>query len=425
MTEIILKLVNTTPLLIGWHDPLKSDPLGLRTTEVKGLWRWWCRAFIGGAMYERGLLKGYKERNAYLIPTKEEVSIISCLIGDVMGLGRASREKSVSSRFMIWTEPIDKELIKDFSREKKYQRIRLLSSFGDRSVEGIPPGIHFKLHVKKIKDQKLCQTVAADEDKIQRAEITALKILLLSLQLSGVGKGARRGLGSLDMVDIESKNVEDLSHEKLNNKKLKQLIEEVHEECGSIVDDLINFCCRDCKEFVSQDSKVIPPFPVITRKRVSSDGELRLTNIMIVEGSNPSDFERIHNFFLRSERSRSIHVDYLSKKRYAWIMGLPRSARYTGYIIESKGIIRRASPIFIVFHTNKNILGSGIFVTMLISGDWPSKLKHHSGKSPKTQTPALKSIDINIDENTILSASKTFLNEFHNFFRGRVQNIWP
>lgn len=47
MTGITIEVVNSTPLLVGWYDPNLVDPLGLRTTEIKGIWRWWARAIIG------------------------------------------------------------------------------------------------------------------------------------------------------------------------------------------------------------------------------------------------------------------------------------------------------------------------------------------------------------------------------------------
>jgi CRISPR-associated protein Cmr1 len=47
-----------TPMIVGWFEPGQLDPLGVRATEVKGLWRWWARAFVAGAMYDLGLFEG-------------------------------------------------------------------------------------------------------------------------------------------------------------------------------------------------------------------------------------------------------------------------------------------------------------------------------------------------------------------------------
>lgn len=446
MDEIILELTNTSPMLVGWYDPQEPDLLGLRTTEVKGLWRWWCRAFIGGVMYEKGLLRGDSIKDVYLVPRREEVSIISHLIGEVMGLGRVGKEGSVSSRFRIWSQPVSEVRIAEFEGEKReYQRIGLLS-FGGRSVKGIPPGTRFRLYVRRIaevseiqclrlNDRKLRQTIINDREKIRKSENTALKILILSLQLSGIGKGARRGLGSLDIINIKSKNINGLSYEELKTKGLKQLIEEVHEECKSIVNDFIDFCYDSSRDFSKEVSRDLPPIPVVTKEYIHDDGDFRLTNILIAGKGSLGEFKEIHNFFLRSRRSYGRDVDELRRRYDAWIMGLPRSARgardelETGYKIVSKDITRRASPIFIAFHTGRNVLGPGIYVTTLISGDWPSKLTHYSVKPGRNfERNYVYKKEIYIDKKIILDASRTLLDEFYDFLSKRgilYRDVWP
>ncbi|MGC9115882.1 MAG: RAMP superfamily CRISPR-associated protein, partial [Fervidicoccaceae archaeon] len=49
-----LKVTNFTPLLVGWYEPNIVDPIGLRPTELKGIWRWWARAFACGVLYDGG-----------------------------------------------------------------------------------------------------------------------------------------------------------------------------------------------------------------------------------------------------------------------------------------------------------------------------------------------------------------------------------
>ncbi|MEM1560443.1 MAG: type III-B CRISPR module RAMP protein Cmr1, partial [Ignisphaera sp.] len=96
-----LKLKNTTPLLVGWYDPYKQDPMGIRATEIKGLWRWWCRAFIAGAMYDQNMLIGKDGKDVYLIPSDEEAEAISCFVGKILGLGYAGKKGAESSRFKL------------------------------------------------------------------------------------------------------------------------------------------------------------------------------------------------------------------------------------------------------------------------------------------------------------------------------------
>jgi CRISPR-associated protein Cmr1 len=58
MIDLVLEVTNSTPMLTGWYSPELVDPQGLRVTEVKGVWRWWARAVIGGALYDECMLVG-------------------------------------------------------------------------------------------------------------------------------------------------------------------------------------------------------------------------------------------------------------------------------------------------------------------------------------------------------------------------------
>jgi len=78
-SNITIELKLSTPASIGWYNPNIQDPLGLRPAEIKGLWRWWCRTCIAGAMYELGLLKGLSTSDIFLKPSKEEVKAIKLL----------------------------------------------------------------------------------------------------------------------------------------------------------------------------------------------------------------------------------------------------------------------------------------------------------------------------------------------------------
>lgn len=419
--NLILNLKNSTPMLVGWYKPEIIDPLGLRTTEIKGLWRWWARAFVGGVLYDNGILKGESDNSVLLKPNPCEVRCISKLVGTVLGLGLAIGDESMASMFTLFVEPnkVEPKRVQQLASWKNSQRVKLLS-VGGRDLEAIPPGYSFKLHIEWNQSFNYAKT--------------ALKTLIVALQLSGLGKGARRGLGALDIVDINGEN--SISTEvKDKSKSLRDLIEEIYEECRRMIESdneaktIIQSELERCSRSTQSQSS-LPPIPVLSKKKADSSNitEVRYYNIP------ESLFLRIHNFFLRSERCNVLHdsqkcEDEFRRKHAAWFLGLPRGqARrgpdggkklIAGYLASEKE--RRASPIHIAFHGDENLFGSGVFVTIMISGDWPKSIewKGRDGSKP-----------IEVTDQEILKAHSIYINEFDKYVerlvsRQQVKILWP
>ncbi|MEM0318360.1 MAG: type III-B CRISPR module RAMP protein Cmr1 [Candidatus Nezhaarchaeales archaeon] len=395
-----LKLINTTPLLVGWYDPSKQDPVGIRATEIKGIWRWWCRAFIAGAMYDAGMLSGIEGRDVYLAPSKEEAEAISCIVGKILGLGYAGEKPAESSRFKLSVQAksdVSKN-IHEFRGGKidefEYQRIKLLTL--KKAVEGIKQNQEFTLSVEKVRE------------KYKDAEELALKILIVSLQLSGVGKGGRRGLGSLDITHIEPEDV--LSSV---DKDIAKFIKDVYEKSIEIVDNRKYQEICGVKSNKQASNKVLPPLPAVSKE------DFKLYK---VDARGYRDFVQVHQFFVRTERCRAlygekIYRDDLRKNLDAWFLGLPREQKGTGY--RSDHYSRRASPIFVTYHSKKeNVFGQGIFVSVFLSGDWPKELKWVGGGK--------KPVPIEIDADRIKKARNVFIDEFVKYLmqkRLRLQEI--
>ncbi|MEM1772815.1 MAG: type III-B CRISPR module RAMP protein Cmr1 [Desulfurococcaceae archaeon] len=377
-----LELLNTTPLLVGWYDPREQDPIGLRATEIKGLWRWWCRAFIAGAMYDLNMLNGKNGGNIYLVPSLEEARAISCFVGKILGLGYAGEKGAESSRFKLFVQACKNKNINISEYEKdsaEYQRIRFLSR--KESVKGIDRGHKFVLRVEKVRE------------KYREPEDLALKILLVSLQLSGIGKGSRRGLGSMDVLSMNPNNA-------LGNigDDIGKLVKQVYEESVEIVNKHLEVCGLESGK--QESNKVLPPLPAVSREAFK---------LYKAETKDVGDFIKIHQFFVRTERCGTIKgrrfcKDDLRERYNAWFLGLPRKQKDTGYEALSKQVVRRPSPIFITYHEQGNILGQGAFVSIFLSGDWPKKLVWRGGKS--------RIENINIDETRIKEARDSFINEF-------------
>jgi len=397
LNKLVVELKNTTPLLVGWYTPRRADIRGLRTTEIKGIWRWWARAFIGGALYDEGLLNGVGTNDVLLRPSKKEVECIAKLVGIELGLGLAIARESQASRFTIYVEPLDSITPKDM--RDRWRRISLLTI--KKSVEGFDASHRFRLNVEWSRDF--------------RYRLTALKILLIALQFTGVGKGSRRGLGSLDVVSISPS---------LEERDLRSLVREAYDECSELVR-------RHTKTYGARSSGnkavELPPLPVVSKRTTS---EVPVAEMKVFRDVHRGRFEDVHNFFVRTERCRVLYYspichDELRKEKAAWFLGLPRfqkerTQRETGYKAE---VERRASPIMLAFHTDKNKFGSGAFVTCFLSGDWPKKIEWHGDHTEKPEK-------LNINAEAVVNAYKVFSNEFLRYLRGlnvghQVDAIWP
>lgn len=413
-----LHLSNSTPMLVGWYDPSKADYVGLRTTEVKGIWRWWARAFISGVLYDKGYLKGVQGRDVLRRPHPREASLISRLVGVDLGLGIAGDRVSMASKFKIYFEAYGGVSVSDSRKLGPWsgaQRIGLLT-IGRRTVEAVDQGHRFTLHVEL--------------RSLFEYATTALKILLASLQLTGVGKGSRRGFGTLDITHILG-DLELSSKLRKYQKDLggfRNLIAEIYRECEEIVDSKAKEIERELSGASREESEVevLPPFPVVSKKRVLG---IPVTDLTVYKGVGQNLFIRVHNFFVRSERCRVLYGtpscnDQLRNKLNAWFLGLPRSQksprsqRATGYVIP-RDISRRPSPVHLTLHTDGNVLGRGAFVSTLLSGDWPKVITWFEGRS----------VDIVIDDQRIIDAYKDFKDEFEAYMAkinaGPGVAVWP
>jgi CRISPR-associated protein Cmr1 len=418
--DLVLEVTNSTPMLVGWYSPELVDPQGLRATEVKGIWRWWARAVIGGALYDKCMLVGKSSDEILRKPTSDgEIESIRCLVGKILGLGYATREDAEASRFTLKIETLTQGLerrVRCASREEGYKRMELLS-LGKGTMYYLP-GVTFRITVDRIRS------------RYSDAENLAVKILVLALQLMGVGKGSRRGLGSLDLNSLDSRIT--------IPSELRKLLDEVYNEAKDVVKKYAKECpginVKPCNE------RSLPPMPVMS-KLTSKDVSVRanvnfnITSVYLIRDSSKDPremFRDIHNFFVRSERCRKLHdnpecYDDLRNRHQAWILGLPRAQKGTGYEVTVKDIDRRASPIIVSCHSESNRFGSGVFVTFILSADWPIGMKWTGRGRDRGR-------NIIVNEARIISAMNTALEEFEKFVRKVVMKadysldrdrVWP
>ena len=396
-----LTLKQSTPALIGYKKSEKIDErFPLRPTSIKGVWRWFARAFVGGVLYDRGLLCGRKNVEGLVrAPLKKEVEIISKIVGKELGLGYAGESDSSSALLKLrvferrkpsTARAIGGRLILR-GRYSELQRVRLLT-LGRRSVEYFYDGM-FDIVVRV--DPRL---------GLEKQNIS-IRILLAALSLSGLGKGSRRGLGSFDIIGTQGVNYEN---------DLREFIENTYKGVESIVSSsryLKNYL-MDSRGQCSDPG--LPPFPVISKKTYK---EANISMVYLLKGVNWID---MHNFFVRPQRcyklyKRRVCSDALRENLNAWILGLPRMQRGTGY--SSASTDRRASPIIVSNHTRSHLFGEGTFILATVSGDWPSKIYWKGG---------YRRVTIAVDEERVVNAEMEALRELLRYSGyPSAHPVWP
>jgi len=125
--------------------------------------------------------------------------------------------------------------------------------------------------------------------------------------------------------------------------------------------------------------------------------------------------EDLHNFFLRPARTRVLHGSYFAQDALrqalkAWILGLPREQKGTGYRIIG-GASRRASPLMLA------IAGNAAYLSVFISADWPRELEWRGGGRQR----------IAVAEADVLAAMALALREFLDYVKklGGEAETWP
>jgi len=340
-----------TPLSAGWYDPAIVDRnFYIRPTEIKGVWRWWARSFAAGALYEAGCTGPDFLRRVHEI------------VAERLGLGSTK----AASRYDLTVEVLERPRVADSSREN-LQRFNLLNLSRRKKGE---PGVEYAI------GGRFRIALESDSDLS-----LAASILAVALTLSGIGKGSRKALGSLDIVRTSGA---------APRRPLKELIEEIRRQIDA----------PRCGQ-----ARGLPRISAVARDVF----EVYRVDV---------DFRRLHNLFLRPERARMAGQHYKSPDpldHMAWFLGLPREQRGTGYRITDRGVDRRASPVFAAWHTNQHVYGGGGYVSIFLSQDWPTQLTWVGGGGMRT---------IQINEQALRQAKSAFL-ALLNQFGWKPQRIWP
>ncbi|MGC9137141.1 RAMP superfamily CRISPR-associated protein [Caldivirga sp.] len=416
MTYVELNLTLDTPFLPGSADPNRVDlDWPLRPSEVKGIWRWWARALVAGALFERGLLHGKETSSIVKVPTSDEAVCISRIVGLNLGLGYAGERNSRASCFKIIINPDDQQSSLPqpvgANLANRLQRIRLLT-LGRRSIEYVG-----RASIRLIIDDHM--PCGLDRTSIE----ASLSALALALKFSCFGKGGRRGLGCFSVRAYGP-------YSGLFRMDDEELINYAVESVGKVVDSTL----RECRLRRGELSRCeLPPTPIISKgvnyidcienNEVRNSISKALNNALhpytLIKVTGPNVLDTLHNFFLRPRRTitllGSYHVnDDLRATYNAWVLGLPREQKEkdTGYMIKTDDVSRRASPFIVSVH------GNGAYVSAFTSADWPTKLEWHGAGSQ----------NISVDQGRVINATAIALKEMIDYLSKsglQVVRVWP
>ncbi|ADN50548.1 type III-B CRISPR module RAMP protein Cmr1 [Vulcanisaeta distributa] len=411
MAYVELDVELATPLLAGSANPNEVDrDYPIRPSEVKGLWRWWARALVAGALFEQGLLHGVPDRDILRRPSDREAELISKIVGLDLGLGYAGEEGSRASCFRVSVDITEAAQPRVASGGLiggiNLQRVRLLT-LGRRQVEYVD---RLRAHIT-INEHIPCNL---DDNAVK----AALGSLSLALRLSCLGKGGRRGLGCLDVRSVNGRYSSLFD----SRRSINELINEVVKYVKNTISKS-EYLPRRAQAMGGRDCG-LPPMPVISKaeytKCVNRDIGCKLGKLYAFQVLELSGGSRVlgalHNFFLRPERARVLMGnptvnDKLRNRLAAWILGLPREQRGTGYEITSD-VSRRASPMILAVHSNQS------YLSVFLSADWPRELTWRDAGSQR----------ITISESLVVDAICIALNEFLDYAgkQGiRVKPAWP
>lgn len=309
-------------MLIGGYNTHSFSNIheeSLRTQSVKGLWRWWLRAFIAG----RYISQGYTHIESKV---EEEVGKV---------LGYAGREGSLSSRLALrfTTHTVSCRRVED-ELQRAIPRIKLLTL--DKKELNYIESLTGSLTIWEF----IYKGESVNRDSIK----TGVLSLVSGLLLSGVGKGSRRGLGCLDFEIVEDKIGLPVS---LKKRSLPGALRDVIREASSITR--------------VKEVKNLPPISSIAPQF------FKLWYIPYQGRSVEEVLTDLQRFTLRAERRKVIAVngeDPFRRQLKAWILGLPRRIGGTGYHLPEK-VERRASPL--IFSVHRGFATASLFK----STEWP------------------------------------------------------
>lgn len=337
--EVVLNVEAVSPISTGGYDTKVrhsidsaefSEPL--RPTSIRGVWRWWIRAFAAGVAFDKGL---------------DEVKAAVRAASELLGSAKPGESRQAS--FQLWTSEVDARI--------------------DNRAEGMWGAPAYRIGSKfKVAVRLLDRGMS--ESKVR----AGLSTLICSLILGGVGRRARRGLGSLSIEGIDVPEPMGWLKDEWGEIVLELRKTRDAEAVKGAVYKAVEKAYGDVLKLVEElkvakaGQRKVPRVPAISRKIVGlSEGrvktEVAKVYYMLYDGDAASAIKFISDMCARGKRGSL--PDKLTKDGCPeYILGLPR------HDIKP----RRASPL--LFHLLATDDGAtSILATTIISSDWPSKVR--------------------------------------------------
>jgi len=358
-----LALESISPISLGGYDTKMTRNIGgvqieepFRLSSLKGVWKWWMRAYVAGAAFD----SGFDEKNQK-IKTAEIVNNL---------LGSTELASSIGVKVLKTTY--------DLYKPKKWKEIPRLAQM---RIKGIERYFALNLHAEVEIYERTALTYP--EERLLFGS------LLTALKLGGLGKISRRGFGSLK-VTIKNKSNEAI-------KDLTEIIKCIEQETNlnklePLVKVLIKGTYNTAEELLkttrgkSKPKNILPSIPCISLKNklafslylIKPLMQMSVEDLLLIIGQSVLRAGgRIPRGNLYAKEASitakliGVEKDPLNmhvNKPLALFLGLPRKGKTktekTGYLTNK----RRASPLIFSLLNN-----SIISLTLMFSSDWPEE----------------------------------------------------
>lgn|GEM_PF-2595393 len=360
-----IEFQNSSPLLLGgYNTESKHDFHGeeLRPTSLKGVWRWWFRAVLGAELWRDGIndedfIENLRIKEGAILGTAEGRALSSRIIvrsfTDKISYGKVFKGPSGDIIFV----PHDSRV--KIQNLPKIEHLMI----GKRRDE-----ISF---ISDIKGRIELKVFSHGDEEPNYEDLKKVSgSFILSLLLSGLGKGSRRGLGSLDFEVLEDTTGTflNMKSESINAETLKRVIRRL---------------------IPASRSQKLPPIPILSPDHFELL-YLKHNDVMKV-------LQDIQNFTLRTGRNRVLGRDPLRKEHIGWILGLPRSVMVKGHPVPKSRYylretsVRRASPLIVSVHKTY------ASICLFRSRDWPLPLlwkSHRMKEGIKASDDLIRAYDV-------------------------------
>jgi CRISPR type III-B/RAMP module RAMP protein Cmr1 len=418
MLDAILTLIS--PARIGGylgrpHDPSLKILETIRTSEIKGVWRWWTRILIATALYRRG----------YII---DDYNKLNELISLILGGERASLFDISLKLNRINKEQFDK--VKEIPRIKLLRRLKSEErrKYRDRDIPNLEillsPDTEFETSIL-LRSREIEKNVFINDEVIA----FVLYSFVIALLFSGVGSILTRGFGKVKInitksyignlkTDLESiynsvnedelnKNLNNLIDQSINyannyidflenTKEIKIILNKVIRETSSQTAEQVRTPILDSNYFKFKILKVLPNRRIEEILKCIGKSTLKLEwkwydyyGVTTEQKplSNKDDYDRIIK-----ERKKIYGDNYYSGIFHTWMLGMPRKVIYEKKEKETKttgyeGIERRTSNVaFTIIKPANNVYY--IVEYGFLTYDWTdrvSNLKYYYDKGKREE----------------------------------------